>query len=102
MPPLPGFFSKLFVLWAFCAQGNYAVAFFLLLANVANFILYIRLIRFMYFFSLRQELLQERMNLQELDTTFVVFLVFCYLGSLFFGILVPLWFWKYIAIMSVL
>lgn len=68
------------------------VAFFLLTASVANFVLYIRLIRFMYFFNLNQEILGERGNFKVLSKSFVVILVLCFLGSVFFALFMPLLF----------
>lgn len=92
MPPLPGFFPKLLVMWAFYANGDFFIVFFLALASVVNFILYIRLIRFMYFFNLRKDPLKDRGDLQGLDKVSIYFLFVCFFGSIFFSLLLPLFF----------
>lgn len=92
MPPLPGFFPKLLVMWAFCINGDFLIAFFLAVASVANFILYMRLIRFMYFFNLRHGFLKDRGVLKPLDKAFVFSLLLCFFFSIFFGLLVPFFF----------
>lgn len=77
-------------------RGDFLIAFFLAVASVANFILYIRLIRFLYFFNLKHGSLVDRGELQFMEKAFIFCLLSCFFLSIFFGFFVPLFFWKFL------
>jgi len=75
-------------------RGDFLIAFFLAVASVANFVLYIRLIRFLYFFNLSHGFLKDRGELPFLGKSFMFCLLLCFFLSVFFCFFMPLFFWK--------
>lgn len=49
IPPLIGFYGKLFIFYTLIASGNYYLCMFLVLLSILSCIYYIRLIRFIFF-----------------------------------------------------
>lgn len=54
IPPLAGFFSKFFLLWSVVGKNNYILVFILLSSTLLSTFYYIRLLKTMYFYNIKQ------------------------------------------------
>lgn len=69
-----------------------------MVANVVNFILYIRLIRFLYFYGF-SHIPKDSEPLGAFDKSYVFTVVVLLLLSVFFSIFIPGFFWLYIFVL---
>jgi NADH-quinone oxidoreductase subunit N len=75
IPPLAGFFVKFDILFYIINSSNFYLSFFILLATVANFFYYLRMIKIIYFENTNMDFMYKSKNIVKADNTSKYFII---------------------------